>query len=1852
MKNRKLISFLLSMTSVCGLITAPNTVFAETADDASVKLLSTSSLYYDGEVKALYHTADSTGEYEIYQANKPVNATYYGGFAFSQFELSDEQLANPVASAEFSCYATGTPGGKYKIGESVFSSADSFSSYASSWLETFGYSGKTVTKSTETVSVNGITYTKFTADFTDDIQSMQTSGEKNVTMALTSSSSAQKMLAYGSEYQPSLTLVYAEDVTPSPTEKPNAVYSVTAKAQSEETVIDTSNMTNSENVSAYLVTVARDGKEIKSQSIERADSVTVTASVGDDIEIAPVYEYPKTQEYGNGITLPDVFPDGRYNITVTNGSTSHTDVYINGYMAANNIDQNGEGRSVSTGSTYTMPDVRVEGGSIAIQTKDSPNSLSYVKVVKSPSIVNAKKKIFITGDSLVADYYGGNENSYLGTTQTGWGQALKKFINTDEYEIVNLSNAGYWASKLQTTAFPGIIYNAADGDIFLLESGVNDYWNPDTTTEGSDSNRTTMKTAVTAMVKGAKNAGLPIILVNPNAQPSRHDITNCFSDVMLEVAEEQNILAIDLARESSLVLSGLYGDSLENIKANFGIAKDNTHSSYLGAMKYASIVATYLYRMGYTDMFDTDYVYEKNDTLGNTIICSVDTTQESIPQPTPTPIPEEEACVKITAQYNTDGSLKSVSTEEIHVSDIEDAVNTDTEKTFYWKSLSSMMPIAVSDYDYKFTFGSDSINSISVFESLPYGEQSDDMTYGFYGISGSPDVSDGRTDGYKKSAADPDTVLKYGEINGKSYVTADYSAYDETTISNMADGIMPVRFSFEAEQHKYYTVEVTLVNTDETAPTTATLYSEKRHTILYEYPLNPGETVTKKFNVNLESVYYNSEGIREDSQLNISVLGKNVGLCSMSVKKHDSMGRTIWLCTDSTGCDQPAYLPYFPLRNYSGTGSALSKYINPEIAVSNQGEGGLSASDSNHFNNAVKYIQEGDYLYVQYGLNDSDTASFKNNLEKYYTTATEKGAYLIVVSPSDRHGSSSWDSTSLTWKSIASGFAAAGKEFVEEKISSGADNVAYIDLNTSFISWMNDETARIAERRQALGFGDTAVSKNAMDYYYLADRTSGIDTIHINDHGTDNAAYLVMQEAKKTVENGQKETASDIEKIQANVLAGLVENMSDLQPSLVSDEIIGDGWAINSHYPYPSGEEVTYTYPTMVKSVDAENGVLNSMTVKVQGNMNAYAQGCADILDADGEVVNTVYTTYTNVNSEIGHIDNTSAKYGDIVVMYFDSIAIPDGGSYCVYLKGKENGAELPGDEYYSSKYYEPDSVVSYLITSADGAGSECFDYGIETGLIGTGANSASGANAWGFAGSSSGKQYNVTEKDGTNCAVLAQNGDGTYTLCKYFNNYEKVSDGKIKLHFQINYTYGSFTMKLLQSSKIASWVDGLEILRIADSEVLLCDGTSAGKIKTSKWTDIDVTLDIDRGISEISIAGGEPVSCNVEKLQTSSWSDTELILPIKGIAVTYTKNPSTIPSYPFEFYITDLLVTSVETTTPQVTVTTVSDSETGTVTGSGVYDINSDITITAVPNDGYAFTGWYNGDTLYSEDAECVLEKVREDITLTAEFAVQKSKEETASFDISADKSAVKYTSSVQLTPVNAKDENGYSIGNLTAEDIAWSSDETGVIINNGMVSFDDTFEIDENTTKTVTITGIINDVTQTYDLTVYSYAYYEIIDSSVTDYDGEFLTIADKESIIFPNATLTQVYTLSETVSLDKATTITYNNAWSGPNGDGKNKTLSFCDSQGNTVFSVYYQWDGIYVGGEVIWKAVKKDTWQPITIEIDPETGVVSVTAVSTTLTTTLNGSEIASIKFTSASGVSSDRELGICDIVISQ
>ena len=79
------------------------------------------------------------------------------------------------------------------------------------------------------------------------------------------------------------------------------------------------------------------------------------------------------------------------------------------------------------------------------------------------------------------------------------------------------------------------------------------------------------------------------------------------------------------------------------------------------------------------------------------------------------------------------------------------------------------------------------------------------------------------------------------------------------------------------------------------------------------------------------------------------------------------------------------------------------------------------------------------------------------------------------------------------------------------------------------------------------------------------------------------------------------------------------------------------------------------------------------------------------------------------------------------------------------------------------------------------------------------------------------------------------------------------------------------------------------------------------------------------------------------------------------------------------------------------VTVTS-SDENKGTVSGSGTYEYNSEVTVAATPNNGYVFNGWYSDSQLknkVSSDAAYTFSMPDSNLSLYAKFWTQEEEEE-----------------------------------------------------------------------------------------------------------------------------------------------------------------------------------------------------------------------------------------------------------------
>ena len=322
---------------------------------------------------------------------------------------------------------------------------------------------------------------------------------------------------------------------------------------------------------------------------------------------------------------------------------------------------------------------------------------------------------------------------------------------------------------------------------------------------------------------------------------------------------------------------------------------------------------------------------------------------------------------------------------------------------------------------------------------------------------------------------------------------------------------------------------------------------------------------------------------------------------------------------------------------------------------------------------------------------------------------------------------------------------------------------------------------------------------------------------------------------------------------------------------------------------------------------------------------------------------------------------------------------------------------------------------------------------------------------------------------------------------------------------------------------------------------------------------------------------------------------------------------------------------------------------------------LNNVVTLKATANEGYVFRGWKteSGTTLSMDDEYTF--RLRGDSKIVANFVDAPTVADITDFELSLSPASVKSTSGSTSTVSikNAKDAAGTPMDAVKNTDVTWSCDEAGVTIAaDGTVTIGDGFSMGDSLTKNVTIKGTLNGVTKTAILTVFGYEYYEDMAEGSTNYTGQFMTISGKTAIVFPGSSQTKTFTFGSPVTLDKTTTVKFDHVWSKSKTCGQLRTLNFKNSSGTTIFSMTYKWGTLYAGSTATdgleAAAVEQNKYTTVTVTVDPETKVVTVTDGTKSATTTLadNAGDIASVDFASASSVPNpeERAIGISNFTV--
>lgn len=297
-----------------------------------------------------------------------------------------------------------------------------------------------------------------------------------------------------------------------------------------------------------------------------------------------------------GGTFSVDLPKGLYQVTVTTGDSPRTTINIEGMPQMMNLTGNNAVESIQ----IPVTDGKLEVAAVA-GMNNAQYTISALEITQINTTGEMKPTVWICGDSTVANYY-----NTADTSQHGWGQYLKDYINTNVFEVRNQATSGQYAKGfVDAGQFKPIEAYGKAGDYYIISIGINDT---------NYSNADEYYTTVTSMVKTAKSKGMNVILVK---QQGRHGDLNrnpklggrWFGGQLDTIASEQNVQVIDLftAWQDFGISIGGYDAMTEYYAAN-----DDLHQSAKGAQKNAELAQS-LMKIGDTEM-DTSKIYTFKNT--------------------------------------------------------------------------------------------------------------------------------------------------------------------------------------------------------------------------------------------------------------------------------------------------------------------------------------------------------------------------------------------------------------------------------------------------------------------------------------------------------------------------------------------------------------------------------------------------------------------------------------------------------------------------------------------------------------------------------------------------------------------------------------------------------------------------------------------------------------------------------------------------------------------------------------------------------------------------------------------------------------------------------------------------------------------------------------------------------------------------------------------------------------------------------------------------------------------------------------------------------------------------------------
>jgi len=287
-------------------------------------------------------------------------------------------------------------------------------------------------------------------------------------------------------------------------------------------------------------------------------------------------------------------PNGLYEVSVTLGNTSRASIAAEGVFQIINMTGN------NAKDKFQIP---ITDGQLNLLVTEGKSgtafTLSALEINRISQEAITNKTIYIGGDSTVCNYYP------LDTSvQAGWGQLLNNYVDTKTYQVRNMASGGQIARGFKDDGqFEAILKYLKSGDYFILQFGINDTNEKNSTTESQ------FKEIMGEMVTQAKAKGATVVLSTPQGRSTDFNSSNIHSSVnrwyrnaTLALVKETNVVLVDLN-----VLSSAYFTLIgKDATAALYMSGDTLHLNRSGAKELARIFAEDLKKQGYLKADNTE----------------------------------------------------------------------------------------------------------------------------------------------------------------------------------------------------------------------------------------------------------------------------------------------------------------------------------------------------------------------------------------------------------------------------------------------------------------------------------------------------------------------------------------------------------------------------------------------------------------------------------------------------------------------------------------------------------------------------------------------------------------------------------------------------------------------------------------------------------------------------------------------------------------------------------------------------------------------------------------------------------------------------------------------------------------------------------------------------------------------------------------------------------------------------------------------------------------------------------------------------------------------------------------------